>query len=99
MTGLDAITVKLEQLLTGLISFHERTVLDVHISGPGQATSINYLQTNFFGTGNATGKAVSAYGYYKNDLVKTPESDAWRVQNRELHTVIRSLETSSVYSL
>ena len=78
--GVPAIKSYLSKGLTGLISQHNLGTLFVNITGPYTATSYNWLQGSFFGTGNASKQILLDFGYYKDDLVKS--NGRWLVQKR-----------------
>ena len=84
--GVPAITSYLIRGLTGLKTQHDLGTLYINMTGPGTATSYNWLQGTFFGTGSADGQVLSYFGYYKDDLIRT--RGRWLVQNRLLQNFV-----------
>ena len=94
--GLPAITSYLTRGLTGLKTQHDLGTLYINMTGPATATSYNWLQGTFFGTGSASGQTLSNFGYYKDDLVKS--RGRWLIQNRVLGNFV-SIKSYSTQTL
>lgn len=83
--GIPAIKDYLSNGLAGLASQHNLGTLYINKTGADTATSYNWLQGSFFGTGAASNQSFSDFGYYKDDMVKS--DGRWLVQNRIFGTL------------
>ena len=87
--GVPAIKSYLSKGLTGLASQHNLGTLYINMTASDKATSYNWLQGSFFGTGNAVNQSFSDFGYYKDDLVKS--HGRWLIQNRIFGTFVSTI--------
>jgi hypothetical protein len=82
-TGRDNIISKLETSLKDITSQHALSNLHVNMTGPGQATTINYLQGAFFGQGDLAGQIYENFGYYQDQL-RLQWGGTWLIHNKTL---------------
>ena len=84
--GLPAIKTYLSAGLAGLASQHNLGTLYINQTGSDTATSYNWLQGTFFGTGVAANRSYSDFGYYQDDVVKS--QGRWLVKKRVFGTFV-----------
>lgn len=91
--GIPAIKTYLSNGLAGLVSQHNLGTLYINKTGSDLATSYNWLQGTFFGTGAASDQSFSDFGYYKDDMVKS--NGRWLIQNRVFGTFVSVMFSST----
>ena len=94
--GLPAIKTYLSNGLAGLASQHNLGTLYINQTGSDTATSYNWLQGSFFGTGAAINQSFSDFGYYQDDMVKS--NGRWLVKNRVFRTFVSIVFSSTRFS-
>lgn len=94
--GLPAIKTYLGNGLAGLASQHNLGTLYINQTGSHTATSYNWLQGTFFGTGAAENQSFSDFGYYEDDMVRS--NSRWLVQSRVFRTFVGFVFLSTRFS-
>ena len=96
--GISQLTEILSQNLTGLISQHSLSTLQVNFTSQTVATSVQYLVGTFFGQGNLTGQTLSNYGSYVDTLL-LQEDGGWLVNARVLRNLVSLFFSSTLCPL
>ncbi|KAF4472299.1 small subunit of phenylpropionate dioxygenase [Fusarium albosuccineum] len=83
--GIPAIVEKIQATVGSLETQHALSTQIIELTGEKTAEATTYGTAVHFGTGQNEGKEVTAWGLYKDKLVKdASEGEGWRIFEREI---------------